>query len=162
MILFDNLKYKIFCDMDGVIVDFDKGYTQLDGAIELDGSYHSTEEFWAPINKMGKDFWISLEWMEDGKELWGYIEKYYPAILSSPSRRGFGSREGKSEWCQRELPGVPLKLEYSFNKQKFATPESILIDDRESNIEQWRSKGGIGILHTSTKETIEELKKLGL
>ena len=162
MVLFDNLKFRIFCDMDGVLVDFDKGYSQLPGALELDGTYQSTEEFWAPINKAGKDFWESLDWMPDGKRLWGYIDEYYPIILSSPSRRGYGSREGKKNWVDRELPGVPLLLEYSFNKRKHASSNHILIDDRESNIEQWIESGGIGILHTSAKETIIELNKLGL
>ena len=38
----------------------------------------------------------------------------------------------------------------------------ILIDDRKSNIEEWRANGGIGILHTSATDTISQLKKLGL
>ena len=41
-------------------------------------------------------------------------------------------------------------------------PNHILIDDRLSNIEQWRSQGGIGILHTSAVNTIQQLKELGL
>lgn len=161
MYLFDNLKYKIYCDMDGVLVDFNKGYLELTG-IELDGTYQSTEEFWNPINSKGKEFWENLDWMPDGQRLWYYIEEFYPIILSSPSRRGYGSREGKKNWVDRELPGTPLLLEYSFNKRKYASPESILIDDRDTNIEQWIESGGIGILHTSTEETIKELNKYGL
>lgn len=161
MYLFENLKYKIFCDMDGVLVDFNKGYKELTG-IDLDGTYQTSEEFWTPINKSGKEFWENLEWMSDGKRLWTYLGEYYPIILSSPSRRGFGSREGKKNWVDREMPGTPLILEYSFNKRKHATPNSILIDDRDSNIEQWIESGGIGILHTSTEETLKELNKLGL
>lgn len=161
MYLFENLKYKIFCDMDGVLVDFNKGYKELTGT-DLDGTYQTSEEFWAPINKSGKEFWENLEWMSDGKKLWNYIEEYYPIILSSPSRKGFGSREGKKNWVEREIPGTPLILAYSFHKQKYSGPTNILIDDRESNIEEWRSKGGIGILHTSTEETIRELNDLML
>ncbi len=55
-----------------------------------------------------------------------------------------------------------LILHSAEQKQEFANPNAILIDDRPSNIEQWRAKGGIGILHTSADETIEQLKKLGL
>jgi 5'(3')-deoxyribonucleotidase len=161
MLLFDNLKYRIYCDMDGVLVDFNKGYEELTG-IELDGTYQTSEEFWAPINSSGKEFWENLEWMPDGKRLWEYIDEYYPVILSSPSRRGFGSREGKKNWIDRELPGTPLILEYSFNKRKHAKSNHILIDDRDSNIEQWIESGGIGILHTSTEDTLEQLNKFGL
>ena len=162
MSLFSNLKYKIFCDMDGVIVDFEKGYKELPNALELDGTYHSTPEFWEPINNAGVEFWENLEWMPDGKRLWSYIEEYYPIILSSPSRRGFGSREGKKKWVDRELTGTPLVLEYSYNKQKYSNKNSILIDDRKSNIDQWIEKGGIGILHENTEKTINELITIGL
>jgi FMN phosphatase YigB (HAD superfamily) len=161
MYLFNNFKYKIYCDMDGVLVDFEKGYFELTG-IDIAGQWHTTSEFWDPINNQGEKFWVDLEWKEDGKKLWQYIEEYYPVLLSSPSRNGYGSRKGKNTWVNRELPGVPLLLEYSNNKKKYAEPNSILIDDRDSNIEQWVSSGGIGILHTSTEETIEELRKLGL
>ena len=46
--------------------------------------------------------------------------------------------------------------------KNYAAPNHILIDDRESNIDQWRAAGGIGILHTSASNTIQQLKKLGL
>ena len=62
----------------------------------------------------------------------------------------------------RELPGVPLLLEYSNNKKKYAGEDCILIDDRDSNIEQWISNGGIGILHKDFDTTVIELEKLGL
>ena len=105
MVLFDNLKYRIFCDMDGVIVNFNKGYEELTGT-KLDETYQTSEDFWNPINDKGSEFWENLEWMSDGKRLWNYISEYYPVILSSPSRRGYGSREGKKNWVDRELPGT--------------------------------------------------------
>ena len=37
---------------------------------------------------------------------------------------------------------------------------NVLIDDRPKNIEAWEAAGGIGIIHTSAKNTIEQLKKL--
>ena len=47
-------------------------------------------------------------------------------------------------------------------KQLFAGENRILIDDLAKTIDEWNAKGGIGILHTSTANTIKELKKLGL
>ncbi len=38
---------------------------------------------------------------------------------------------------------------------------AILIDDYPKNTIQFTRKGGIGIHHTSTSNTIKELKKLG-
>ena len=50
---------------------------------------------------------------------------------------------------------------YSGNQKKiFSQKGNVLIDDRPENIEAWESEGGIGILHKSAKDTIDELKKL--
>jgi len=152
--------FKIYCDMDGVLVNFIKGYFDLTGR-DITGQYHTDEKFWHPIDEAGLDFWVKLKWTPDGKALWDYIKKYNPELLSSPSKRN-DSRVGKRKWVDRELPGVHLILRSASKKQEFANPESILIDDREINIEQWRKVGGIGILHTSANDTIKQLKKLNL
>ena len=47
-------------------------------------------------------------------------------------------------------------------KQNYSGTNKILIDDRPDNIEQWRSKGGIGILHTNTADTLKQLQNIGL
>ena len=153
-------KLNIFCDMDGVLVDFDKGYKKLTGK-SIKGEFYNDAHFWDPINKAGKKFWVDLEWESDGHQLWDYIKKYKPKLLSAPSRQN-DSRVGKHEWVERELPGVPLILRTAKHKKDLATPDSVLIDDRLDNIEGWKEAGGIGIHHTSTEKTIEELKKLGL
>jgi nicotinamide mononucleotide adenylyltransferase/lambda repressor-like predicted transcriptional regulator len=151
--------YKIYCDMDGVIVDFDKGYKELTGR---DASFDiPKEEFWAPISKAGAPFWIKLKWMPDGKQLWDYIKEYNPELLSAPSREE-SSKMGKRIWVKRELPGTKLILRQAERKQEFATPNSILIDDRADNIQRWKNAGGIGIVHTSAADTIQQLKDLGL
>jgi FMN phosphatase YigB (HAD superfamily) len=153
-------KYKIYCDMDGVLVDFDKGYLKLTGS-ELGGEHRSDTDFWDPINKAGYDFWINLDWMTDGKRLWKYIEKHNPKLLSAPSREE-ESRVAKHDWVNKELPGVHLILRSAKHKKDFAGPNCILIDDRIDNIQGWRDAGGIGIHHVSTKHTIDQLKVLDL
>jgi FMN phosphatase YigB (HAD superfamily) len=146
--------------MDGVLVDFDKGYKKLTGN-SLNGEHRSDTDFWDPINNAGYDFWINLEWMGDGKKLWKYIEKYNPKLLSAPSRQE-DSRVAKLDWAHKELPGVQLILRSAKHKKDFATPNSILIDDRLDNIIGWREAGGIGIHHINTPQTIQELKLLGI
>lgn len=146
--------------MDGVLVDFNKGYFKLTGH-KLDGTYRTDERFWDPINEAGYDFWINLKWMSDGRKLWSYIEKFNPELLSAPSRQP-DSRIAKHDWVERELPGVHLILRSAKNKKEFASPTSILIDDRDDNISDWINAGGIGILHKSAKDTISQLKDLSL
>lgn len=146
--------------MDGVLTDFIKGYHKLTGK-DITGQYHTNDDFWDPINKAGYDFWINLEWTKDGKELWDYIKKYNPTVLSAPSRQD-DSRVAKHDWIKRELPGTHLILRTAKNKKEFATPDSILIDDLIDNVNSWKESGGIAILHTSADNTIKELKKVKL
>jgi hypothetical protein len=156
----NSQQYKIFCDMDGVLVDFDEGYKKLTNK-DIKGVFNNDKEFWDPISKAGEAFWTELEWMSDGKQLWKYIEKYNPKLLSAPSREE-SSKIGKRTWVKRNLPDVPLLLKAAKYKQEYASPDSILIDDRKDNIERWNAAGGIGIHHTSTADTIKQLQKLGL
>jgi hypothetical protein len=157
----EKTEYTIYCDMDGVLVDFDLGYQELTGITSQQADANGVEAFWSPLSKAGAKFWITLKWMSDGKQLWSYIKKYDPILLSAPSREE-SSRLGKRVWVKRELPGVKLILKSASQKQQYASPTSILIDDRQKNIDQWNAAGGVGILHTSTANTINQLKQLGL
>ena len=152
---------KVYCDMDGVLVDFEKQFKKIssfypDAFIKKNGY----DKFWEVIDGGGLGFWVGMDWMGDGKELFNYIkENYEVELLSSPSRSG-SSRLGKRLWVKNHNLGVKLNLEYSYNKQKYAAPNHILIDDREDIIKGWKSKGGVGILHSSTANTISILKEL--
>ena len=154
------MDYKIYCDMDGVLADFESGYEKLTG-IDLRGEFQKGDDFWDPISKAGVGFWAGLKWMPDGQKLWDYLKPLDPVLLSAPSREQ-SSRIGKAVWVKHKIPGTKLILRYAKQKQELATPESILIDDRQVNIDQWEAAGGIGILHTSTANTIQQLQKLGL
>lgn len=154
------MKYDIYCDMDEVLVDFNKGYYDLTG-IDIRGIFVSGTAFWDAIKKAGRKFWANLEWTVDGKQLWAYIKKYEPILLSAPSKEN-DSRIGKHDWANRELPGTRLILRSAEHKKFFAKPNAILIDDRDENIKDWIEAGGIGIHHTSARETIIRLKELGL
>ena len=154
------MDYKIYCDMDGVLTDFELGYEKLTG-IDLKGEFQKGEDFWDPISKAGVGFWAGLQWMPGGQKLWDYLKPFNPVLLSAPSREQ-SSRIGKHVWVKHKIPGTKLILRYAKQKQELATPESILIDDRQVNIDQWEAAGGIGILHTNTANTIQQLQKLGL
>ena len=154
------MDYKIYCDMDGVLADFESGYEELTG-VDLKGEFKKGDDFWDPIKVAGVGFWAGLKWMPDGQKLWDYLKPFNPVLLSAPSREQ-SSRIGKHVWVKHKIPGTKLILRYASQKQELATPESILIDDRQVNIDQWEAAGGIGILHTSTANTIQQLQKLGL
>jgi len=154
--------YTIYCDMDGVLVNFVKGYHELTG-VDVSTYVQGNAAFWEPIDERGAEWWANLEWMHDGKVLWNYIKKYKPHILSSPSRSQ-SSEVGKKAWCQINIPGQykDILLYPRHEKQQFAGENRILIDDLEKTIDEWNAKGGIGIHHTSAISTIRQLKNLGL
>jgi hypothetical protein len=174
-------KYVIFCDMDGVLVDFDKGYKDLTGLSTKQADAQGKSEFWKLFGKSlkeknisDKSYWANLDWMPDGKQLWSYISPYNPYVLTAPSvnfdipfedrykLENNESMQGKTEWVQR-LPNMrKLYFRSAGRKADFAGPDKILIDDRKDTIDSWNANGGIGILHTSTANTIKQLQDLGL
>jgi len=161
----EEQKYKIFCDMDGVLCDFNKRFTSLNPEKLSPTQYqdkYGSEKFWEFIDgEIGVKFWVGIPWMKDGKQLWEYISKYNPTLLSAPSRNN-ESRLGKRLWVKNNIPGQKLILASAAKKQNYSRGNRILIDDRPDTIQQWRSQGGIGILHTSAVDTIQQLQNLGL
>jgi len=154
-----ELKYKIYCDMDGVLVNFNKRFNNLTSSDPTQyREENGIDKFWEVIDNEGVGFWVGIEWMDDGKMLWEYLKSNFKDVelLSSPSRAE-NSRLGKRLWVRNHKLGVKLNLEYSRSKHKYAAPNHVLIDDREDIIKDWENKGGIGILHTSAENTIVKL-----
>lgn len=148
--------------MDGVLTDFDNQFKRYVGvAPSVYDKTHSVSEFWGEIEKAGLGYWVGMDWMPEGKKLWNYIKNFDVEILSAPSRSKV-SVMGKKMWVKTMLKPTPkLNLVRAVEKQKFATPNSILIDDKVENINQWKSAGGIGILakRDNIDTVIKTLKK---
>jgi hypothetical protein len=156
-------KYTLYCDMDGVLADFENRFEQYSDGLTTDEyrDKFGINAFWKLIDNEGVGFWVGIPWMPDGKELFDYIKPNLYSLLSAPSYDN-SSRLGKRLWVKNKVPGTKLILAAAKNKQDYSKENAILIDDRADTIEQWNAQGGIGILHTSTANTIQQLKKLGL
>ena len=173
-------KYQIYCDMDGVLTDFEKRFITL---LQQEGpKYYSKaviaqvtrpkhfeklegqEEFWRFIDQyIGLEFWSEMEWMPNGRQLWSFIQPYNPTILTSPSEDNT-SRLGKRLWVREHLvPAPPVEFRFGEAKSDFANENSILIDDKPSNLEAFASKGGIAIecKDGDVSSVINKLIKLG-
>lgn len=137
-------QYKIYCDMDGVLCDFDKRFEQFGGMPPSEySSKYGTKKFWELIDdKVGYTFWSQMPWMQDGKQLWSYISKYKPILLSAPSQKA-SSRYGKRLWVSENIPGAKLILAKRENKKEYSKKNQILIDDRPDTINEWNTNGGI-------------------
>lgn len=182
---------KLFCDLDGVLVDFEKGVWRAKQAISSIGKPYKeitpeevrealkaiptdpsrseilalmqnipTGKLWATVGK-DKDFWMNLEWMSDGPALWNYIKPYHPTVLTGVSMDKNCAPQ-KRIWVARELGDhVDVITCFAREKLQWAKTDTLLIDDKERNCQQWASKGGSFILHTDTPSTIEQLKFFG-
>lgn len=173
-------KYQLYCDMDGVLTDFEKRFVDM---LRQEGpKYYSKEviaqvtrpkhfeklegqdEFWNFIdNHIGLEFWTGMEWMPNGRELWNFIQPYSPIILTSPSRQNT-SRLGKRLWIKEHItPAPPVEFRFGEAKSDFANEKAILIDDRPSNLEAFAAKGGIAleVKDGEIQSVINKLKELG-
>jgi len=164
----DEEEYEIFVDMDGVVADFNKRFFDIADMLpsEFEEKY-GKDKFWDLIADYKKEFWSEIPMMWDAKALIDYVKQYPYQMLTAPSSKK-DSLIGKTIWMRMhtnklfggDRPKVIFRK--ADNKQEFAAPNKILIDDRAKTIDQWNAKGGIGILHTSAENTIKQLKKLGL
>ena len=157
--------YKIYCDMDGVLTDFESRFDHFSGMHpqEYEKKF-GIEQFWHLIDtKIGVRFWVGMPWMPQGKKLWDFIKPYQPDLLTSPSRHDT-SRLGKNLCVRNNLnPKPKVIFAYSADKQRYANENSILIDDKKSNINEWASKGGIAIRckDGDVDSVIQKLQELG-
>lgn len=163
----DPSKYQIFCDMDGVLANFQGGVDKLAGVPDPNAAAKSIKNrMWKKIRqhqKRGGEHWFELEELDNG-ELWRYIARHNPEILSATGDPYFKANEQKRKWIPKFLEGNPKinLVRKTTDKAAWAGPNRILIDDKKEAIEPWEAAGGIGILHTSAADTIRKLKSLGL
>jgi len=151
---------KLYVDLDAVLVDFNKGLTDLMGfPVTPDMDIKGRDDIWAKVDEGGADFWASMKWMPDGRRLWEGIKGRNPTVLSAPSRDP-SSKVGKNRWVDENL-GTDVAVILDKHKERYANPGDILIDDRMKNIKKWESAGGVGILHTGAGSTLRKLREIG-
>ena len=182
----DEQEYEIYCDMDGVLVDFERGVVEhitkalAEGRADelkakIDRDYITSDDLSGSTKnkdvrdymreqlKDDLDFWENLPWMSNGPDLWAAIAPYSPNILTTPM--GYGSELGKQAWINKNLkPPPPFeKVFMSDKKYLWAKKNRILIDDWTKNTDLWKAYGGKEILYKDSEieKTLKRLRKLG-
>ena len=154
--------YKLFVDLDGVLVDFEKGVLHVTGRPVEE---QTSKDMWRALARHGS-FYADLDWMIDGKDLWAFAKSYDPTILTGLPWGGWAESQ-KRTWCAREL-GEDIPVITCMSREKAAKAREassdeetpILVDDRIGIKESWEAMGGVFIHHKDAQSSVEALTAL--
>lgn len=166
----DGYKRIVYVDMDGVIVDWERGASDITGIKNIGNDHKHDDIVWPAIDKHGTTkFFAELPWMPDGRALWAFVNEHFVDIRILSVAGGRTRKidddiaKGKIEWFRHHIPLLSMDdiifVNNKHTKQRYSKPDDIIIDDTLVVITEWNNKGGIGILNTSTEKTIKELQK---
>jgi len=177
----------IFCDMDGVLADFDGGIFKITGIRCED---LPMKRIWQAVSRK-QDFFETLDWAPGGKLLWENIQHFRPTLLTGvPNNKTAEVGIQKANWCRQKFgceihhidkaahkpqrhetvngqtfqEGVinVISCWTRFKHHEVLQPGSILIDDRLKTKTAWEEAGGIFVHHTDTQQTLKVLRELGI
>lgn len=145
-------------DMDGVIADFNGGAAKLfDRSPETTyvWGFHkknwrlSDKEFWDTIDANSPNFWKFLPtypWTFDMVQMMDAHFGRGWLICSTPGGNVVKCKKGKRQWLTRLNIRSPIPVLFTDEKERYATLDSILIDDKPKTIDVFNAAGGRGIL----------------
>ena len=145
---------KVFLDMDGVLVDVFTGINEIFNIPKPPHKYHWFEDYNVSREQMNKacdtEFFTNLNWMSDGKEILSIVLDRFPQnqiYLATKPMPNPGSWTGKFLWIKNQLPLFMKQLIITpAPKSLLAGPDTLLIDDVNENVEEFRIAGGQAIL----------------
>lgn len=152
-------KYTLYLDMDGVICNFHEKYD------EILPSLPDHKRFSAAV--MEHQIFLHLKPMPDAKQLLNYVQcirntdiQILTSVGTFNEDRGLAAKQQKRAWLDMNNIFYPVNfVRCKPEKAKFATFNSILIDDSVGCINPFIEAGGQGILHTDASSTIEKYEK---
>jgi 5'(3')-deoxyribonucleotidase len=156
----------LYLDMDGVVADFDEYAARTLGIPPSSGIYPN--EIWYKLASNAR-LYRDLIKTPYADELVFQCSKFakqrdYALKFLTAVPKGNDvpwAFYDKVVWAQEYFPVIPVMFgPFSKNKYVHCQVGDILIDDRVSNIEEWKAAGGIAIHHTNIDTTLQELSNL--
>lgn len=159
----------VFLDLDGVLVDLERGFLEKCGYSLQDVSHLDSYETWKDALNVPK-FWRNLPKTHYAERLVNKVTEVFPAskihILSAYQRHFKECKQHKIEWVNEHFPEFDdqniniVKRKDKVNFAKYEGGPNILIDDYSKNIKAWEKYGGIGIRHSCVHKTIDQLSEI--
>lgn len=161
-----NEHLTVAMDSDGVLADFEGHVCAINKVRCL--TEISRGQLWRSVEFYDRDvgpFFEHLPKMSDADVLVDFVRANFVNhfILTA---RGHVPRDGerqKRAWYARHYgPEMVVKVVVKSPDKAalYATPTTILIDDRAKSIDPWVEAGGIGILHRDAASTIARLREI--
>jgi len=150
----------VFLDMDGVLSNFHKGVHDIFKKPYVYSPSLRRYDFWEDwdpritrndVNSACTiNFWRNLEWMHDGPDILRTIlDRFNPNqiyLLTTPMPN-VESPTGKWIWIKENLPQYYQRtIITQAPKALLARSDTLLIDDKDQNIDEFIKAGGRGLL----------------
>lgn len=169
----------VFLDVDGVLTNFRKGIHEA-----FVKPYHYPTlslkwKFWDDwpevtfemVNAVcTTEFWAKLEWMHDGNDiLKAVLSKFneYQIYLLTAPMPNVESATGRWLWIKNHMPTFYKRtIITQASKSLLARPDTLLFDDKDKNVNEFRKAGGRAILikrpwnvgHKRANYAVEDLR----
>ena len=138
----------IYIDSDGVTTDLIGGACKAcDITREEAEAKFDDNSMWAKIENKGPQFWADLKLFNYAKGLVAECQKYGEVvILTSPGntdrypKNASQAAAGKVLFFSKHFPGVELII--TKHKHRCANENSILVDDMQHNLTEFKKSGG--------------------
>lgn len=142
---------RIACDLDGVIVDLNTALNAESGdaAAKIpDGQMYSSSPDDEKLFQQAMhrdDFWQSLKVYAEAGSFVTDLQDLAPTFFLSRALPAPSCWAGKQAWASYHFPWIPLFLTGA-KKACIATPEILLVDDSDGEVDAWRKAGGRAVL----------------
>lgn len=172
----------IFCDVDGVLANFDKGLETYFGVSRANvDNFLMRHDGWSKIAAKQPRLFAKLPMLPGAKGLINGLVTFRDAGLirlsfltaipeewyNHPILRK-SSTYDKIEWVTRHFQKIPAKSVLvvrradkqlsAQNEVRAGNPPPVLIDDYSKNIREWERAGGLGIQYQSSQQALIALQ----